>query len=87
VLIVKQWGIRIVNISNTGYYGVVLEIYSYERRREKYEISPSLHSVLYERKLSNHLEILRVKEMKKEIKKPLRANYISLCYYRKNIKA
>lgn len=28
---VKQWAIKIVNISNTGYYGVVLEINQYER--------------------------------------------------------
>lgn len=87
MLIIKQWGIRIVNIANTGYYGVVIEIFSYERRRENYALSPSLHSVLYERKLSTYLEILRVKEMKRDIGKPLRVNSISLCYYRKNIKA
>ena len=36
-----------VNIANSGYYGVVLDIYKYERLREKYSIDINIHSILY----------------------------------------
>lgn len=49
VLLVKQWRAKIVNIANTGSYGIAMEILRYERIREKFALSKSLHSVLYEK--------------------------------------
>lgn len=86
VLLVRQWGIKVENIANTGYYGVVLDIQRYERFRERFTLSKSLHSILYEKELAIVLENLRIRDMREEIGEPQRKNPISLCYYRKNIK-
>lgn len=53
-----------MNIANTGYYGVVLEIIQYERLREKFINTPTLHSVLYEKEISDILEKLRINNMR-----------------------
>lgn len=86
MLLIKEWGFRIINIANSGYYGVVLEVYKYEQRREKYNLSPHIHSILYNKDLAFLLEEFRVKDMRREIGQAQKPTQISLCYYKKNIK-
>ena len=50
-------------------------------------MQPNLHSILYEQDLAKFLDRLRVRDMRKEVAKPNLSNSISLCYFRKNVKA
>lgn len=50
-MVIKEWSFKIVNVANTGYYGIVLEIWSYDRIRLKYKVNQDIHSILYEKSI------------------------------------
>lgn len=87
VLCLREWSLGVVNVANTGYYGCVLLIHKYDRRKEKFLVREDLHLVLYDRVVRGLLEGIRLGDMRREIGGVEARSTVSLCYYKKNAKA
>lgn len=56
VLLIRSWGLKIVNISGTGYYGVVLELGDFRPTGERFVADAcNVTSILYEQPLQEKL--------------------------------
>lgn len=64
---VRRWSLKIVNISRTGYYGVVFELKDYRLTGEKFkENAADIYATIYEYSIKEKLEILRLNDMRAE---------------------
>jgi hypothetical protein len=73
--LIKRWGFRLVNISGSGYYGPVLELYDYEQKESiSFPQSKSSYSILYNRETRVKLEELRTADMRNVINKNFNNN-------------
>lgn len=61
VFLIKSWRVKIVNISTTGYYGIVLELVDFRPTGERFVTDVcNVTSILYEKSLQRKLEDLRL---------------------------
>ena len=83
VLRIKAWGLRAVNIANTGYYSLVINLIDYDRERQKlYQDVASVTSIIYEPSFRKSMEAFRLRELRHLYRKggdPM-ASY-GMCYY------
>lgn len=80
---VYSWSIRIVNIAQTGYYGIILHVLDSKRKGDRFvENLASISSILYEQELQNKLEGFRLADLRKshKIAKDTKVPF-SLFYY------
>ena len=62
---IKKWAFRIVNISRTGYYGVIIELIDFRVTGEKFnENAACMSSVIYEPPIKEKLELLRLNDLR-----------------------
>jgi hypothetical protein len=87
VIQVRKWSLRLVNISQTGYYGPILILTDYKTTGEKFKDNAgNITSIIYESPIKERLEWLRLKDMRELRQAPTEAKLPwSLFYYCRNM--
>ena len=66
VVEVKKWTLKMVNISRTGYYAVILGLIDFKITGEKFlKNGADITSIIYEPNVKEKMEVLRLNDMRK----------------------
>ena len=84
---VKKWSFRIVNVSQSGYYGLVMELLDFRYTGEKsIQNVINVTSIMYEKLVKSKLESVRLQDVRRiYVKAEDKKHPWSLFFYCRNI--